>query len=132
MDVYLRCYTHGIIPLYYTTLGIVHCIIHHRMDYGPSLMIITTTPSKVIYLHCTRIRQGQTWVSTITRWPHAFIVNHEFGWANTRSRPGLPFYSIRNNSIQIATTRDTKFCKWLQQLYPDSDEVELDESNICE
>ena len=34
---------------------------------------------------------------------------------------------------QIATTRDTKFCKWLQQLYADSGyEVELEEDPVDE
>ncbi len=34
---------------------------------------------------------------------------------------------------QIATTRDTKFCKWLQQLCPDSGyEVELEEDPVDE
>ena len=32
-------------------------------------------------------------------WPNAFIVAHELGWASTRSRPGPPSCSIRNNSI---------------------------------
>ena len=34
---------------------------------------------------------------------------------------------------QIATTRDTKFCKWLQQLYPASGyEAELEEDPVDE
>ena len=34
---------------------------------------------------------------------------------------------------QITTTRDTKFCKWLQQLCPDSGyEVELEEDPVDE
>ena len=121
-------YTRGIIPLYYTTLPIhtlYNCIIKSppRIPYnwnlcgrtkmtisaststsshlncGPYLTIITTGPSKVAYMHCTRIRQGQAGVSAITRRPNAFIVVHEIGWASTRSRPGLPFCSIRNNWI---------------------------------
>ena len=67
------------------------------MNCGPYL--ITTTPSKVAYMHCTRIQQGQAGVSAITRRPKAFIVAHELGWASTRSRPGPPFCSIRNSSI---------------------------------
>ena len=32
---------------------------------------------------------------------------------------------------QIATTKNTKFCKWLQQLYPDSGyEAELEEDPV--
>ena len=70
-----------------------------RLNCGPYLMIIFMAPSKVAYLHCTRIQQGQAGVSAITRRPNAFIVAHELGWASTRSRPGPPFCSIRNNSI---------------------------------
>ena len=71
-------------------------IIHHCLNCGPNLTIITTAPSKVAYLHCTRIRQGQAGVSAITRRPNAFIVAHELGWASTRSRLGPPFCPIRN------------------------------------
>ena len=98
-----------------------------RLNYGPYLMTITTAPSKVAYMHCTRIQHGQEGVSAITRWPTAFIDAHELGWASTRSRP------IWNNSIVIATTTDTKFCKWLQQLCPDSGyEAELEEDPVGE
>ena len=63
-------------------------------------MIITAASSKVAYVHCTRIRQGQAGVSAITRRPNAFIVAHELDWASTRSRPGPPFFcSFRNNLI---------------------------------
>ena len=77
----------------------MQCIIQHHLNYGPYMRIITTAPSKVAYLHCTRIRQGQAGVSAITRRPNAFIVAHELGWASTRSRPGPPLCSIQNNSI---------------------------------
>ena len=86
-------------PWYYTTLWIVHCIIQHRLNCEPYLTVITTTPSKVAYVHCTRIRQRQAGVSAITRRPNAFIVAHELGWASTRPRLGPPLCSIRNSSI---------------------------------
>ena len=89
VDVQLRYYTRGIIPLYCISLCIVHCIIQHRLNCGPYLRIVTMVPWQVACLHCTRILQGQAGVSAITRRPNAFIVAHELGRAITR--PGPPF-----------------------------------------
>ena len=42
-------------------------------------------------------------------------------------------FNLKQLDRQIATTRDTKFCKWLQQLCPDRGyEVELEEDPIDE
>ena len=42
-------------------------------------------------------------------------------------------FNLKQLDCQIATTRNTKFCKWLQQLCPDSGyEVELDEDPVDE
>ena len=73
-----------------TKMTIVATSPSNRLNCGPYTTTITTAPSKVAYMHCTRIRQGQAGVSAITRRPTAFIVAHELGWASTRSRPGSP------------------------------------------
>ena len=40
-------------------------------------------------------------------------------------------FNLKQLDRQIAITRDTKFCKWLQQLCPDSRyEVELEENPV--
>ena len=42
-------------------------------------------------------------------------------------------FNLKQLDCQIVTTRDTKFCKWLQQLCPDSGyEVELEEDPVDE
>ena len=42
-------------------------------------------------------------------------------------------FNSKQLNRQIATTRDTKFCIWLQQLCPDSGyEVELEEDTVDE
>ena len=48
--------------------------------------------------------------------PNAFIVAHMI---ETETETAI---LLNSNQLdrRIATTRDTKFCKWLQQLYPDS------------
>ena len=38
VDVYLRYYIRGIIPLYYTTLPNYICIIHHKIETGTAIM----------------------------------------------------------------------------------------------
>ena len=44
-----------------------------------------------------------------------------------------PLFNSKQLDRQIATTRDTKFCKWLQQHYPDSGfEDELEEDPVDE
>ena len=42
-------------------------------------------------------------------------------------------FNLKQLNRQIATTRDTKFCKWLQQLCPDNGfEAELEEDPVNE
>ena len=42
-------------------------------------------------------------------------------------------FNSKQLNHQITTRRDTKFCKWLQQLYPDSGyETELEEDPVDE
>ena len=42
-------------------------------------------------------------------------------------------FNLKRLGCQIATTRDTKFCKWLQHLCPDIEyEVELEEDPVDE
>ena len=58
---------------------------------------------------------------------HICIIQHkiETGTAN--------MFNSKQLDHQIAITRDTKFCKWLQQLCPDSGyEVELEEDRVDE
>ena len=113
----------------------MHCIIQHRLNYGPFLTIIIIVSSKVAYLHCTY--KNPTWASGGERNHKAVKRIHSRSRARLRKHKIETGTAILFNSKQldrqIATTKDTKLCKWLQQLCLDSRyEVELEEDPVDE
>ena len=58
---------------------------------------------------------------------HTCIIQHKVGTGTA------VLFNSKQLDRQIATTRDTKFCKWLQQLCPNSGyEAELEEDSVDE